>query len=161
MRINAKFPPVYPICINLKERKAKRKWMIKQAKKQNIKINFFTAELHQNPKRGCLESHLSVIEKAIADGSGKQKVAGVFQKTDVINHKGITRTNGLYNVAKLQLEAGTATDPGTRLYLSSTEAGKFTDKISSIPVGRIVTKDAYPSYPDYILLNISVNFFMV
>lgn len=68
MRINSKFPPVFPICINLKERKSKRKWMIKQAKKQNIKINFFTANLHQNPKRGCLESHLNVIEQAIADG---------------------------------------------------------------------------------------------
>jgi len=68
MRINAKFPPVHPVCINLKERKAKKKWMVKQAKKENIKLNFYTAELHQNPKRGCLESHLNVIEQAIKDG---------------------------------------------------------------------------------------------
>lgn len=68
MKINAKFPHVYPICINLEERKAKKKWMVKQAKSQNIKLNFFTAKLHQNPKRGCLESHINVIEQALKDG---------------------------------------------------------------------------------------------
>ena len=68
MKINNKFPAVYPICINLKERKARKKWMISQAKNNNIKINFFTTELHSEPKRGCLESHLSIIEQAIKDG---------------------------------------------------------------------------------------------
>jgi GR25 family glycosyltransferase involved in LPS biosynthesis len=68
MKFNSKFPVVYPICINLQERKSKKKFMIKQAKKQNIKINFFTATLHKNPKRGCLESHLSVIQNAIDEG---------------------------------------------------------------------------------------------
>ena len=68
MRINSNFPPVYPICISLKERKKKRKWMINQAKKQKFKLNFYTTSLHQNPKRGCLESHLNVIDNAIKDG---------------------------------------------------------------------------------------------
>ena len=39
--------------------------MIKQAKNNNIKLNFYTATLHENPKRGCLESHINVIENAI------------------------------------------------------------------------------------------------
>ena len=68
MKINTNFPPVYPICINLKERKSKRKWMIDQAKKENIKINFYTAMLNTNPKRGCMESHIAVIKQAIEDG---------------------------------------------------------------------------------------------
>lgn len=68
MKINSKFPIVYPVCINLKERKSKKKFIIKQAKRQNIKINFFTTTLHKNPKRGCLESHLTVIENAIKEG---------------------------------------------------------------------------------------------
>jgi len=67
MKINAKFPPVHPICINLEKRKAKRKWMVKQSKKYNFKLNFYTAKLHENPKRGCLESHLNVIRQAIKD----------------------------------------------------------------------------------------------
>jgi GR25 family glycosyltransferase involved in LPS biosynthesis len=68
MKINYKFPTVYPICINLKERKSKRKWMVKQAKQNQMKLNFYTAELHKDPKRGCLESHLNVIKNAIKDG---------------------------------------------------------------------------------------------
>lgn len=68
MRINANFPPVHPVCINLRERPAKRKWMKKQAKQQKINLNYFLAELHRNPKRGCLESHLTVIKNALRDG---------------------------------------------------------------------------------------------
>lgn len=68
MKINANFPNVHPICINLKERPAKRKWMKQQAKNQQMKLNFFEATLHSNPKRGCLESHLNVIKNAIKDG---------------------------------------------------------------------------------------------
>ena len=68
MKINSYFPEVYPICINLKKREEKKKWMIKQAKEQNIKLNFYTASLHTNPKRGCMESHINVINKAIDNG---------------------------------------------------------------------------------------------
>ena len=53
MKFNNKFPSVYPICINLEERKSKKKWMVKQAKRNNMKLNFYTAKLHDNPKRGC------------------------------------------------------------------------------------------------------------
>ena len=68
MKINVNFPHVYPICINLNERESKRKWMVEQAKSQNIKINFYTATLHKNPKRGCMESHIEVINQAIKNG---------------------------------------------------------------------------------------------
>ncbi len=65
MKFNNKFPSVYPICINLAKRKNKKKWMVKQAKKNKMKLNFYTAKLHKNPKRGCLESHINVIKEAI------------------------------------------------------------------------------------------------
>ena len=63
MRFNSHFQKY--ICINLKERKAKRKRMKKHAKKFGINLNFYTATLHKNPKRGCMESHLNVIQNAI------------------------------------------------------------------------------------------------
>jgi len=68
MRINGNFPNVHPVCINLKERTAKKKWMKKQARQQKMKLNFFSATLHQNPRRGCMESHLTVIRDAIKQG---------------------------------------------------------------------------------------------
>lgn len=77
MKFNNKFPSVYPICINLEERKSKKKWMVKQAKRNNMKLNFYTAKLHDNPKRGCLESHLNVIKDAI-----KNKVKYLFVLED-------------------------------------------------------------------------------
>ena len=74
MKINSYFPEVYPICINLKKREEKKKWMIKQAKEQNIKLNFYTASLHTNPKRGCMESHINVINKGCVKTSGQLKL---------------------------------------------------------------------------------------
>jgi GR25 family glycosyltransferase involved in LPS biosynthesis len=68
MKISNTLPPVHPVCINLKERKSKKKWMIKQCKRMQLKLNFFEASLHQNPKRGCMESHLTVIKDAIKAG---------------------------------------------------------------------------------------------
>ena len=56
--------PTY--CINLKERKNKKNYIKKHFKKFGISnYNFFFAEKHKNPIRGCLESHLSVIKLAI------------------------------------------------------------------------------------------------
>ena len=46
MKINGHFPTVYPICINIKERKSKKKWMTEQAKQQHMKIHF-----HKRQKR--------------------------------------------------------------------------------------------------------------
>jgi GR25 family glycosyltransferase involved in LPS biosynthesis len=56
------------ICINLKNRKDKRKKIKLQAKRRDIKLDFYTAKLNKDPKRGCLESHLNVIENAINKG---------------------------------------------------------------------------------------------
>ena len=50
------------IVINLKERKEKRDYIRSHLESFNIDYNFFTAEKHDNPKRGCLESHLKVIK---------------------------------------------------------------------------------------------------
>jgi GR25 family glycosyltransferase involved in LPS biosynthesis/glycosyltransferase involved in cell wall biosynthesis len=68
MKFNAHFPAVYPICITLRKRPRKKKRMIKHAKQNKFKTNFFVADLHKNPKRGCMESHLTVIRNAIRDG---------------------------------------------------------------------------------------------
>lgn len=59
-------PDLSVYCINLKERKDKRKWFSKQMERRNIKFKFYTTTLHPtSPKRGCLESHLAVIKQAI------------------------------------------------------------------------------------------------
>jgi len=65
MRFNRHFPEVYPVCINLKGRKNKRKRVKKHLKSYGINTNFYTAKLHEHPKRGCLESHLNVIQNAV------------------------------------------------------------------------------------------------
>jgi hypothetical protein len=39
-----------------------------QCRRKNIPLKFFVATKHENPKRGCLESHLTVMKEAIADG---------------------------------------------------------------------------------------------
>ena len=59
-------PDLHIYCINLKERKEKRKWFKKQMDRKNINFEFYTATKHPtSPARGCLESHLAVIQKAI------------------------------------------------------------------------------------------------
>jgi hypothetical protein len=51
--------------INLKERKEKRKYIKQQLERRNVPFHFFHADLHPtSPKRGCLESHLTIIRRA-------------------------------------------------------------------------------------------------
>lgn len=50
------------VCINLDIRKEKREFMINEWK--DYPFRFYTAQLHSNPKRGCTESHVSVIRYA-------------------------------------------------------------------------------------------------
>ncbi len=51
--------------INLKERKDKRKNLMKICSRREIPLNMFITERHPtNPKRGCLESHLQIIKEA-------------------------------------------------------------------------------------------------
>jgi len=58
------FPKIKVTCINLKERKDKKIYMRRHAKKKKIDFTFYTAKKHTNPKRGCLESHCNVIEES-------------------------------------------------------------------------------------------------
>ena len=55
-------------CINLEKRVDKKKEMIRKCKHRKIPIEFFPAKLHSNPRRGCLESHLTVIKNAVKAG---------------------------------------------------------------------------------------------
>lgn len=68
MKLNKQLTGVRAICINLKERKSKKKYMKIQCKRRDIPLKFFLAEKHENPRRGCLESHLTVIKNALNDG---------------------------------------------------------------------------------------------
>ena len=68
MKLNNELSKVRVVCINLKTRKEKKRYMKIQCRRRNIPVKFFAAEKHQNPKRGCLESHLAVIKQAYEDG---------------------------------------------------------------------------------------------
>lgn len=59
--INKYWENIKMICINLRIRKDKKKYMISEFKKQNFKLEFYKARLNSNPKKGCLKSHLTVI----------------------------------------------------------------------------------------------------
>ena len=65
MNLNSELLNVPIICINLEKRVNKKKNMIKKCKRRNIPVSFYKAKAHDNPKRGCLESHLNVIKEAI------------------------------------------------------------------------------------------------
>lgn len=51
--------------INLTERNDKKVYIEKLFKEKNIKFEFYRPTKHQNPRRGCLESHLHLIKEAI------------------------------------------------------------------------------------------------
>ena len=57
--------------INLFERNDKKTYIEKSFKEKNIKFEFFRTNKHKNPRRGCLESHLSLIKKAINENYEK------------------------------------------------------------------------------------------
>ena len=68
MNLNKELTNVPIECINLVKRKDKKKEMIKKCKRRKIPIKFFPAQLHSSPKRGCLESHLTIITNAVRAG---------------------------------------------------------------------------------------------
>ena len=68
MNLNKELTNVPIECINLVKRKDKKKEMIKKCKRRKIPIKFFPAQLHSSPKRGCLESHLTIIKNAVEAG---------------------------------------------------------------------------------------------
>ena len=55
--------------ITLKGYRDRKKYAKLHCRKKELKkFSFFEAFKHENPKRGCLESHMSVIKKAIEKG---------------------------------------------------------------------------------------------
>ena len=71
MKLNKYLNDVNCFIINLKQRTDKRDYIINHLKNRNMIYEFFTAEKHNNPKRGCLESHLTIIKNAIKSGYKK------------------------------------------------------------------------------------------
>ena len=67
MKLNKYFDNVNVVVINLKERNDKKIYIEQELKSRNIKFDFFSATKHNNPKRGCLESHLTVIKNALSN----------------------------------------------------------------------------------------------
>jgi hypothetical protein len=66
MRLNKYLNNVECKVINLTCRPDKKKYIEQHLKSRNIIYSFFMAEKNiENPKRGCLESHLSIIKEAI------------------------------------------------------------------------------------------------
>jgi len=63
--LNKKLKNLNIVVINLKDRTDKRVYIENELKSHNIKFNFFNAIKHNNPKRGCLESHISIIKDSL------------------------------------------------------------------------------------------------
>ena len=61
---------IYPVVLNIKERKAKRNYIKKHLDKHDIKYNMcYVNKNEENPKKGCFTSHQSII-KAAAETPG-------------------------------------------------------------------------------------------
>lgn len=67
MKLNKNLEISSATIINLKTRPEKRLYMKNQLKTQYINYTFFNATKHDDPKRGCLESHLTIIKNAISN----------------------------------------------------------------------------------------------
>ena len=65
MRLNKYLKDVNCKIINLTCRPDKKTYIQNHLKSRNIIYDFFMAEKHSNPARGCLESHLSIIREAL------------------------------------------------------------------------------------------------
>ncbi len=66
MRLNQYFQDIDIICINLRERPDRKKRMNLQSKRLQFPIKYFTTKKHNDPKKGCLLSHLTVIKNSIS-----------------------------------------------------------------------------------------------
>ncbi len=68
MLLNQQLRNTYTYVINLKERKDKRKYITHQLEKKGIPYKLFSADKHPtSPKRGCLESHLTIIKRCVEE----------------------------------------------------------------------------------------------
>jgi len=68
MKLNNHLPNIHVEVINLKIRSDKRQYIHNQLKSHALEYTLFSAEKHEDPKRGCLESHLTIIKNAIKAG---------------------------------------------------------------------------------------------
>ena len=60
--INLRNIPI--VCINLKHRKDRRSHIKKLFQRKHIdNYSFYTAELNEDPRRGCLESHINILRE--------------------------------------------------------------------------------------------------
>lgn len=67
MKLNDQLKNVKTVCINLKSRKDKKKYMKIQTRRRKIPLKFYITTKHKDPRRGCLESHLNVIKQALKE----------------------------------------------------------------------------------------------
>jgi len=65
MKLNKYLDNISCVVINLKTRDDKKKYIKGHLKTLNIEHTFFYANKNENPKKGCLESHITVIKNAI------------------------------------------------------------------------------------------------
>lgn len=71
--------------ISLKERTDKREKLKKHFRKMGVpNYDFYLADLHKDPKRGCLESHLTVILQALKRG---KKYVMIFEDDCLFKEK--------------------------------------------------------------------------
>jgi len=71
MYLNSDFYNLDVVCINTTKRKDRKKRMLQHFKNKKIPVRFHTSRLHKDPKRGCLEAHINVVEDAIKGGKKK------------------------------------------------------------------------------------------
>lgn len=69
------------IVINLTNKYERRSRIIREMTKWNLPFSFFTAQLHSNPIKGCLESHINVVKWA---KSNKYQKICIFEDNIII-----------------------------------------------------------------------------
>jgi GR25 family glycosyltransferase involved in LPS biosynthesis len=85
MKLNKYLTNCKSVVINLKERTDKRDYIKKHLKKEDIEYEFYFADKNSNPKRGCLESHLTIIKNTISNNltlDDKNKIKYLFIMED-------------------------------------------------------------------------------
>lgn len=79
--IGIDIPPV--IVINLRTRPDRAKTVVATMESNKIPFAFYKAEPHENPIRGCLESHIGIVKWASRQ---KYKAVCIFEDDFIIQH---------------------------------------------------------------------------
>jgi Glycosyltransferase family 25 (LPS biosynthesis protein) len=58
--IGVDIPPI--IVINLRSREDRKQQIINELYKHNLPFSFYSSDLHPEPTRGCLESHINIVK---------------------------------------------------------------------------------------------------